>query len=72
MDDVVETAEIVRGFLEVRKLLSAAKIPQRAYQGKERCLAGAVLADEHGQRSQTGRLSFSKAAKVRQCDLVHG
>jgi len=69
--DFVEAAKVVGGFLEIGHA-EPASIPQRPDQRQEGCLAGAVLADEQGQRRHASRLFLAKAAEVLQCDPVHG
>ena len=72
MGDFVETAEIVRFFLEIGNAPPVGNIPQCPNHRHERGLPRTVLANEQGQGRQAGRLLFAEATEVLQGDLVHG
>ena len=71
MGDLVETAEVVRFFLEVGHLVSITEIPQRSDQSQERRLPCAVLPDKKRQRSEPGLLFVPETPKSAESDFVH-
>ena len=68
--DLLETAQVVGRFLEVRYAIPDASVPQRPDQGQEGGLAGAVVADKQGQRGEARGLPVPEAAKVLQRDGI--
>ena len=64
VSDLVETAQIVRIFLKIRRLMPIGGIKKRPNHSHERGFARTVLAYEKRQRCEVGGLLFIEAAKV--------
>lgn len=71
MGQVVEAAEVERLGLEIRVGSGRDGLSQGAHHREQRGLAGAVLADEEGERRQTSLLPRAEAAEALDLDSGH-
>ena len=71
VSDLIEAAEVIRLFFEIRNARLIHGVPQCPEHSQKGGLASAVLTHQQRQWREAGGLLFPKAAKISQRDLVH-